>query len=406
MVSSPPQRSLRGGTRKANQFRKMADSSVNPFVLTIHEAKDILQAQDVVRDWDNLLRTLDHINGIYGSPLWLAHLADGGTKKAGALLARDHRGSLAGIVPFCRLQFILRFDIAGRLLASKPLRTLELLGSIPMLPENFEIHNEALRQVFSAWPECDAIYIDSLASDSFFWRFLNDPGRKSDFFYMHVVSGPRPWHLINLAPSYDLYLKSMSSKARANLRREVKRFEEAASCGIKMCRVTARDQVAWFLECAARIADHSWQRRILGRSIHCDASTLNSLQNLADLGLLRSYLLQLGEAPCSFVIGYQHQSVYHYVEIAFDEGYSEYSPGKVHLSLILEDLHQHAPPKTLNFGVGDASYKRRFGNCEKRDVSCLLMRPRIGNFLVTKSHSIFTATVAATKRIIGRRVTK
>ncbi|MCX6922468.1 MAG: GNAT family N-acetyltransferase [Verrucomicrobia bacterium] len=384
----------------------MADSSVHPFVLTIHEAKAILQAQDVVHDWSNLLRTLDHVNGIYGSPLWLAHLADGGANKAGALLARDHRGSFAGIVPFCRRQSILRFDIAGRLLASKSLRILELLGSIPMLPENFEIHDEALRQIFSAWPECDAIYMDALPADSYFWQFLNDPCRKSDFFYVHVVSGPRPWHLINLAPSYDLYLKSMSSKARANLCREVKRFKEAASGTIQMCRVTARDQVAWFLECAARIAAQSWQRRILGHSLRCDATTLNSFQNLADLGLLRSYLLQLGEAPCSFVIGYQYQSVYHYVEIAFDEGYSQYSPGKVHLSLILEDLHQHAPPKTLNFGVGDAAYKRRFGNCEKRDVSCLLMRPRIRNVLVTKGHSIFTATVAATKRIIGRRVTK
>ena len=65
--------------------------------------------------------------------------------------------------------------------------------------------------------------------------------------------------------------------------------------------------------------------------------------------------------------------MYHYVEVAFDEQYREHSPGKVLLSLILEDLHGQQRPQTVNFGVGDASYKRRLSNCERSDLSCLIM---------------------------------
>jgi hypothetical protein len=39
----------------------------------------------------------------------------------------------------------------------------------------------------------------------------------------------------------------------------------------------------------------------------------------------------------------------YYVEVGFDQQISNYSPGKVLLSLILEELHSENNPDTLNF---------------------------------------------------------
>jgi CelD/BcsL family acetyltransferase involved in cellulose biosynthesis len=113
-----------------------------------------------------------------------------------------------------------------------------------------------------------------------------------------------------------------------------------------------------------------------------------------------------GDIPCAFVVGYQYAGVYHYAELGFDEAFAEYSPGTVLLYLLLEALHQRQRPELLNFGVGDASYKLRFGNVERFDASCLLLKSSVANRLLTEPHRAFNHAVRVAKRLIGRRVTK
>ena len=51
----------------------------------------------------------------------------------------------------------------------------------------------------------------------------------------------------------------------------------------------------------------------------------------------------------------------------------EYSPGKVLLYLLIEDLCNHRPPKCLTFFEGGAPYKDVFGTGVLEDASVLLV---------------------------------
>lgn len=375
----------------------------SPGQLELVEPCVAMAARDILAEWNALLEAQRPVNALYGSPTWFAHLAATTNDALLLLLARDFGGRLVGVMP-CRVRNQwLKFDIAGRVLLRFPIRTVEILGSIPLLPKCPVIHNDALRLIFSNCSDCDAIYLDALPTDTFLWEFLNESRALSGCF-VHVVDAVRPWHLLDLAPSYEEYLKTMGSKARANLRRDVRKFGERASGAVAARRVTEAAQVSWFLERAAAVSRRSWQQRSLGIGIGCDGSWCKRFEDLATRRILRAYILEAGETPCAFVIGYQYRGIFHYAEVGFDETYAEFSPGKVLLSLMLEDLHTHDAPQTVNFGVGDAVYKRRFANRERSDLSCLIMRRGLRNSVLAELHSAFTMFVRIAKRVIGRKV--
>ncbi len=198
----------------------------------------------------------------------------------------------------------------------------------------------------------------------------------------------------------------MSAKSRKNLRRETRRLSEAAGGALWLRRITAPGEARGFLESARSVGRNSWQRRALGERVRDDGTACRSFENLASRGILRAYFLQLGDRSCTFVIGYQYAGVYHYIETGFDEALGEYSPGTVLLFLMLEDLHVHERPEVLNFGVGDATYKQRFGNSERADVSCFVMRRRLRNIVLTKSHAVFSGAAQAAKRLLRRQTVR
>jgi CelD/BcsL family acetyltransferase involved in cellulose biosynthesis len=203
--------------------------------------------------------------------------------------------------------------------------------------------------------------------------------------------------------SFDDYLGGMGGKSRNTLRRKVRQLEKRKD-GVEIRRVHDPSQVPEFLEAAAEISKNSWQQRVLGDRLSDDERTRQSLSDLAGRGLLRSYLLISGSDPTAFLIGYQYRGVFNSGELGYDQRYSDYSPGTVLWYLLLEDLHGDPSMTLLNFGMGDAAYKRRFGNDQSSDASWLVMRRSPRNRLLARTHAAFDGSVEVVKKIIGRRV--
>lgn len=376
------------------------------YQMDVLDAQIALQDNDFVADWDKLLQTTVRPTAVYASPTWIAHLCATDASKIRICRIRDHAGSLVGVVPIRVGDYRFQFSISNRVLYRRRISAVHLLGSDPPLPENPDIVRHLINSIFSEFSDCKAIYADAVPTDSKLWQMLQVAGYSQKGWLLHVVDGPRPWHLLDLRDSFDDYLMAMSSKARANLRREVRKLQELAQHQSLLWRVSAAEDVEAFLEGATKVNRGSWQHRILGSRIDVESSTRKSFEDLATRGILRAYLLNLNNTPCAFVIGYQHYGVYCYAEIGFDESFAEYSPGKVLLFLIIEDLHKDAPPKLLDFGMGDAAYKRRFANREESDMSCLIIRKSITNRILLVSHSLFTRAVSFVKAVINRKVTK
>jgi CelD/BcsL family acetyltransferase involved in cellulose biosynthesis len=364
---------------------------------------EVASAPELIAAWQSVLDVYPHFNSLYASPEWVSGAS---TDRLHIAFVGDESGSIIGVVPLRVRPFDLRFDVANTELFSRTLQVAEVLGSVPLLPKSAEIHRRVIDAIFHLFPECAGLLSDSVPVDSYFWSFLHDRQAFSGSSYLHIADGPRPWHLLTLSASFGDYLKSLSSKSRANMRREVRQLADRAGGELQAVRVSAPKDVPQFLERAVRVAKNSWQARALGERVRCDEASCRKLEDHASRGLLRSYVLQAADASLAFVIGYQYLGVYHYVEVAYDETHADHSPGKVLLTLMLEDLHEYQRPETVNFGVGDASYKRRFGNLEKSDAGCLILRNRFSNRVATTSHNVFSAAVRTAKKLVGRRVAK
>lgn len=184
-------------------------------------------------------------------------------------------------------------------------------------------------------------------------------------------------HRIVFPESFDEWWSGFSSKTRNTLKRKVKAFGEA-----RLERITQPEQVPDFLVHARAISEKSWQTELLGLRIRNDERELHLFHGLASEGALRSYLLWQGERPVSFCIGTQFNGLFNYEEVAYDRDVSRSSPGQVLVLKMLEDLFAEDSPRVLDFGGGDAEYKRQFGNVVSESGPVWLLRPGLKSQLI------------------------
>jgi CelD/BcsL family acetyltransferase involved in cellulose biosynthesis len=368
------------------------------------DAAQALASPELAAAWKNLLERRAMVNAMYASPEWVGHLEllDPGSVRV--VVLRTAGGELAGVAPLRLRRLDLQYAIGTRTLCKRRRPVDELLGGELVVRDRgggaAALVEAALRAAGGRALYFDALQLDGAAAPPAL------PCRLPPSTYLYAVDGPRPWRLAQLAPSFEEFLSGMTSKARANLRREVRLLAESAGGRLELREATTEADAPEFLRDAAAVSRKSWQHRALGPRIADDNRGRRTFVDLASRGLLRAFVLKAGDVPCAFVVGYQYGSVYHYAEIGFDEAFTQYSPGKVLLYLLLEALHQRRRPELVNFGVGDASYKIRFGNVERFDASCLVLKSSVANRLVTEPHRAFNQAVKVAKRLIGRRVTK
>jgi CelD/BcsL family acetyltransferase involved in cellulose biosynthesis len=129
-------------------------------------------------------------------------------------------------------------------------------------------------------------------------------------------------------------------------------------------RFSTPADVDTFLACTAHVSPRSWQGQGLSLHLGLGESFRTHFTTLARLGALRAYVLYHQDQPVAFLYGWQWNGYFAYEEVAYDSALAAFSPGQVLLYRVVEDLVADRCPEVLDFGCGDARYKRSFGNHE------------------------------------------
>lgn len=199
------------------------------------------------------------------------------------------------------------------------------------------------------------------------WLALHQP-RRGRSARARFVRAPQPHWFLDFPTPATEYWSTLSGKTRETLRRKCRRFEHSVR------RITEASQVAQFLMQASGISAASWQGRVLGLRIEDLPETRRYWEAVAKIGALRSYVLDHAGKPAAFVLGTQCGGRYRYEETAFVQDLATASPGTVLLHRLIEDLIERDTPATLDFGAGDAEYKRLFGTRAEKSTSILFVR--------------------------------
>lgn len=203
----------------------------------------------------------------------------------------------------------------------------------------------------------DCIYVDDLDQDTPLWQAMHERKGSGEA----LVAQPRPaqshWR-IRFPETASQYWKSISGKSRYKARLAARRLSH------EVWRYNGPQDVDAFLTAAGQVSERSWQGKRLGLRLGPSERFRAHFQALARLGALRSYVLHHEERPVAFVYGWQWNGRFEYEEIAYDPALADHAPGRVLLYRILEDLIADRTPQQLDFGCGDAEYKRSFGTHE------------------------------------------
>ena len=371
---------------------------IDDYTVAFVPGKDGLASADVRTKWFDAIARSSSLNVALQTPQWVQYRLRSADDLRLCVM-RNSEKEIVGVTPLSKWTHGLPFYVKGRCLWSASLNATRVMGEIPLMPEE---------------PQAYALFLDSLMREAGvnsiymrvplgtpFWSSLCELERKGETDWLfHRPARVYRYHCIRMPASFPEYLQQFSRKERQNMVRETNQLRAAGRGALELTRVTQSKDVPEFLANATRIAACSWQKILLGRPVNEPGARLEFLTGMAESNMLRAYCLHCGGAPCSYVIGFQINGVFHFHETAYDENWkAKNSPGKVLVYLLLQDLFAEERPTTVFFGYMDAWYKRYFGNSGGEEEELLLLRNSPSNRLKSSAHDFYRGLGSRTRRL-------
>ena len=173
---------------------------------------------------------------------------------------------------------------------------------------------------------------------------------------------------INLPDSFQNYMQP-----KKRLRKRIREFNNKFRNRIEYQKYFNKRQVLEFCQKAESIAEKTYQRSLGVGFIHNDEWE-QRLFNEAEKGGFRGYILSVDGQPVAFELATLYKDVCHCNCSAYDPAFRKFSIGHILFTMLLEDIIENTTASVVDYGIGDADYKKRFGN-ESWEESDLCIYP-------------------------------
>jgi CelD/BcsL family acetyltransferase involved in cellulose biosynthesis len=240
-----------------------------------------------------------------------------------------------------------------------------ILGGTPLLPPTSQFFDLLFEGIARTFPGCPAIELRGVPIDSPLWNYVNDHHPFADEYAVYAPDGPRNCHTFDIPDSFDAYLAGFKRKKRYNLRRQIRCLEQWSGGTLVLRRVESARDVADFRSACAEIARLRWGQRA------DDVMSLAEMVDLAERGLLLSYILQVRERPCALAFGTRFAHTLQVHGFAHDRAIERLSPGIVLQMLMMEDLISHRLARRIDYGFGEPKYRLTNSVDQRANVTLL-----------------------------------
>lgn len=303
-------------------------------------------------------------------PRWLAE-SDHGPQSQGAALLLYRGAEIAGYVPMRHKSGRLRLRLGEVTVTSLPYSTLQLFG-YGVLGYEEGLAEATIDELSRISLRYDAVTLQDMPTSSPLYRRIMDGA--ADGRFTVIEQGRTTHHIVELPGSFREYLERFTSKRRNGFRRA--REKIAAEIGpIELSVFVRPDEMRPMLEMIGPVATKTFQCRLFGQDLTVDnAQLVHNLTRWAERGWVRAYVLRAGGDVLAYVVGYVVGRRYFYEIVGYDPSRASYSPGNVLLLHIFEDLTEAGVADVLDFGAGDAEYKRFFGTSSWEEANLMLAR--------------------------------
>jgi hypothetical protein len=202
-----------------------------------------------------------------------------------------------------------------------------------------------------------------------------------------------------LPASYDEYLKARSAKTRSNVKRYARRLEERFGDGVRLRVFTAPAEVDELVKDTQAISVKTYQHGL-------DAGFSGSPRDRALLelalaqGWFRGFVLYLDGEPSAYWHGTAYGRIFYTGPTGYDPQLNDLRLGTYVLAKMAERLCGEVD--WLDFGAGDAEYKRHFADERLVEENVLVFAPRPRSIAINLTRSGILGLSRAGRSVLAR----
>jgi CelD/BcsL family acetyltransferase involved in cellulose biosynthesis len=202
-----------------------------------------------------------------------------------------------------------------------------------------------------------------------------------------------------LPPSFAEYLQARSAKTRSNLKRYTRRLEEQFGDRLAFRVFAEPEELDQLVRDTEEISVKTYQHGLgVGFS---DAPRDRALLELAlSRGWYRGFVLSLDGAPSAYWHGMVYGRTFFTGPTGYDPSHRDLRLGTYVLGKMVERMCGEAD--RLDFGVGDAEYKRHFGDEHVAEEDVLVYAPRAKPVAVNLARSSVLGVSRAGRAVLAR----
>ena len=204
-----------------------------------------------------------------------------------------------------------------------------------------------------------------------------------------------------LPDSYEEFMGSLSKSTRTGVRRYEKKLERDYADRLVVRAFREVADLDDFFRDAEVVAAKSYQRG-LGAGVRDNERQRRRATLAAERGWFRAYVLYLDGAPVAFCGGEGFQGRFRYGIPGYDPAFADYRVGNYVLMRMIDDLCADESISLLDFGFGDAEYKRRFGDRSWFEEDVLVYAPKLRPAWINLVRTAFLGANAAAMALSRR----
>ena len=202
------------------------------------------------------------------------------------------------------------------------------------------------------------------------------------FFPMLLANPQTHWRKI-LPNDVAAFWAGLSRKHRYWLKRLAKKLDEDFPKAVSYETLKEPAQTDAFCEIAEQVAKKTFQRG-LGVGFKNDNFFRSRCRMFAAKGCFRGYVLRLGGVPRAFWMGCIYGDTFHSEYTGYDPELRDYEVGSLLLTHVMEELIREGV-RLVDFGLGSAFYKQRFGSESWEECDVVLYAPTFRNRIIAMS---------------------
>ena len=184
------------------------------------------------------------------------------------------------------------------------------------------------------------------------------------------------WYL-KIPNSYDQIYQKLSKSTKGTIRRECNnRISREFGEQVDIKVFSEKSDVKTALTEIETIAKLTYQRK-LKVGFSSTQETKVKWEHYADRGMLQIAILYLNKKPAAFWNWILYNNSCLSVNTGFDPNLSYFHPGLYLFVAMIQRFCESQECKTLDFGFGDALYKKMFGDWQTHETSLTIFAPNI-----------------------------